>query len=78
MSILTRFLNQTSSDQCTAEQFDNKSVSDCHEWIYDKSVYSSTFAAEAGIVCSDSWKGPAFESIFFFGVWVSHSLKEST
>ena len=67
-------MNQEPGDRCSAEQFNTGSVVDCREWIYDKSVYTSTFAAEVNMVCGNQWQVPLFQSIFFFGVLVRFSI----
>ena len=55
---------------CIATQFDKSQLLDCNDWIYDTSVYATTFVAEENIICKDSWKAPLSQSIFFFGVLV--------
>ena len=44
---------------------------DCSSWVYDTSVYATTFISEDDIVCDDEWKGPLAQTIFFCGVLVS-------
>ena len=67
---ISRFLNRPTADQCVADQFNNSSLVDCREWIYDKSVYTSTFVSEVDMVCSKSWQGPMFQSVYFLGILV--------
>lgn len=69
-----RFFNLSSADQCSAEQFNHLSTVDCHDWIYDQSVYTSTFAAEVNMVCGKSWQGPMFQSVYFAGILVRFYL----
>jgi hypothetical protein len=57
-------------DQCSKDHFDSKKLTDCHEWIYDTSVYYATFMAEENLVCDEEWKVPLSQSVFFFGVLV--------
>jgi OCT family organic cation transporter-like MFS transporter 4/5 len=60
--------NETSpEEQCVPDNFASDELVECSDWIFDKSVYSTTFMSEAGIVCQDDWKGPLAQSLVFVG-----------
>ena len=67
--LFSSFLNTTSANQCSADQFTRK-LTDCLDWVYDTSVYKTTFSVEDNIVCSNEWKEPMIQSMFFLGVMV--------
>jgi hypothetical protein len=69
-SFILSYLGDPSLPECTASKFDQSNLVECHEWIYDRKVYATSFMVEDNIVCGNSWKGPLTQSIFFCGVLV--------
>ena len=68
-NLFPSFLNSASSSQCSADQF-GRTLTDCNDWIYDTSVYKTTFSVEDDIVCSNGWKEAMIQSMYFMGVLV--------
>ncbi|XP_060603608.1 organic cation transporter protein-like [Ruditapes philippinarum] len=42
----------------------------CTEWVYDKSVFTSTFTSQINLVCRDSLKTSHIMMFFYFGLLV--------
>ncbi|KAJ8314448.1 hypothetical protein KUTeg_006598 [Tegillarca granosa] len=48
----------------------NASLIKCTSWVYDDSIFKSTFTAEQNIVCEQSYKQTLAKTMFFAGVLV--------
>ncbi|CAF0837251.1 unnamed protein product [Didymodactylos carnosus] len=48
--------------------FENRSIVNCHKWLYDRTVYGYTFTEEHNLVCSNSTKRTLLAAAFSFGL----------
>ena len=52
-----RYLNLSGLDQCSADQFSNKSIYSCDNgWVADESIIHSSASIDLEMVCSNQWK----------------------
>lgn len=48
----------------------NGSEEECNDWVYDKSVFRSTFTAQTNLVCRDALRISHIQMMYYFGVLV--------
>lgn len=48
----------------------NSTEEECNEWVYDKSVFHTTFTAQTDLVCRDALKISHIQMMYYFGVLV--------
>ncbi|KAL4232457.1 hypothetical protein ACF0H5_007150 [Mactra antiquata] len=48
--------------------YNTSDTESCSQWVYDESVFKSTFTTKDDLVCDDAIKIPNVQMVFFFGV----------
>ena len=44
------------SEGCQADMFNTSHLTNCHGYVFDRSVFQETLVTKFELVCSDSWK----------------------
>ena len=44
------------SEGCQADMFNTSHLTNCHSYVFDRSVFQETLVTKFELVCSDSWK----------------------
>ena len=64
-SSYTQLVNATT---CNPSSFSGQNATSCSRLLYDQDIVKSNIVSQFGLVCSEAWKVPMAESVFFCGV----------
>lgn len=65
-------------DVISNKPINSSSFEKCQEWVYDKSVFKTTFTSQIDLVCDDGLKIPHIQMLCYFGVLVGDIILGNT